>query len=77
MGQGEVRPDPLKLDAILAIPILVNITQVRAFMGLARYYRKFIPNFAGRARALTDLQSADAYDSRSGAILEGEVDGGV
>ena len=29
--------------------------QVRSFLGLVRYYCKFIPNFSNRAAALTDL----------------------
>ena len=29
--------------------------QIRSFMGLARYYRDFIPNFAALAAPLTDL----------------------
>ena len=34
--------------------------EVRSFLGLAGYYRKFIPNFASIAAVLTDLTEKTA-----------------
>jgi len=38
-----VRPDPAKVKAVNEFPIPKNITDVKSFLGLAGYYRKFIP----------------------------------
>ena len=52
---GTVAMDPEKLGQIGEAPRPQNKRQVRAFLGLVGYYRKFVPNFAERATPLTDL----------------------
>ncbi len=46
-----------KYLAVRAAPRPGTKTQVRAFLGLAGYYRCFIPNFSSLAAPLTDLTS--------------------
>ncbi|XP_046142832.1 uncharacterized protein LOC123988087 [Osmia bicornis bicornis] len=41
-----VRPGKDKVKALLESPVPNNVKQVRQFMGLASYFRKFIPEFA-------------------------------
>jgi hypothetical protein len=55
VGRGLIRPQEKKVAAILSAPRPTNKTQVRAFLGLAGYYRCFIPDFSSLAAALTDL----------------------
>uniref|UniRef100_A0A8C1LPZ1 Gypsy retrotransposon integrase-like protein 1 n=1 Tax=Cyprinus carpio TaxID=7962 RepID=A0A8C1LPZ1_CYPCA len=55
VGRGLIRPQKKKVAAILSAPRPTYKTQVRAFLGLAGYYRCFIPNFSSLASPLTDL----------------------
>ncbi len=55
VGHGIVKSQEKKVAAILSAPRPSTKTQVRAFLGLAGYYRCFIPNFSSLAAPLTDL----------------------
>ena len=55
VGNGEVKPEQTKIEAVSAFPIPTTKKQVRAFLGLTGYYRKFIPDYATVALPLTDL----------------------
>ena len=55
MGNGEVKPEQTKLDAIRTFSIPTTKNQVRAFLGLSGYYRKFILDYRAMALPLTDL----------------------
>ena len=46
IGNGTLRPMPAKVDAIREWPRPKNVHDVRQFIGLATYYRRFIPGFA-------------------------------
>ena len=48
--------DPDKIEAIMNWPTPSNVTDVRYFMGLAGYYRRFIEGFSKVAHAITSLQ---------------------
>lgn len=47
--------DPGKVDAILRIPTPKSVTEVRRIMGMASWYRRFIPNFASVIAPLSSL----------------------
>jgi hypothetical protein len=50
-----VRPDPEKIKAITDFPTSKNTTDIKSFLGLAGYYRKFTPQFSKCAKPLNDL----------------------
>ncbi|GBG85964.1 hypothetical protein CBR_g40777 [Chara braunii] len=54
-----LQPEPHKVAAVRDAPVPTTITQVRAFLGLASYYRKFIKGFAAIAGPLTNLLRKD------------------
>ncbi|XP_071493976.1 uncharacterized protein [Diadema antillarum] len=51
---GQVRPRPEKLKAIQEVSQPQTKRELRSFLGMANYYRKFIPNYAAVAAPLTD-----------------------
>ncbi|GBG59557.1 hypothetical protein CBR_g49817 [Chara braunii] len=63
-SSDEDDPEILKLArqqklAVKEAPVPTSLTQVRAFLGLASYYRRFIKGFAAIARPLTNLLRKD------------------
>ena len=54
-----IRPCQDKIKAVQRIEIPRTLKQIRSFLGLASYYRKFIENFARIAEPITQLLSKD------------------
>ena len=50
-----VKADPAKVEAVRQWPVPKNQTEVRSFVGLASYYRRFVKGFAETARPLHQL----------------------
>lgn len=55
ISKDGVLPDPDKISAIKEYPVPRSVKDVRAFLGLANYYRKFVKDFAKIAGPLHDL----------------------
>lgn len=53
-GEG-IRPGKYKTDAVKLFPVPKNVHEVRQFIGLASYFRKFVKDFSIIARPLTRL----------------------
>ncbi|MCI54440.1 hypothetical protein A2U01_0075690, partial [Trifolium medium] len=59
ISQGGVSVDQSKVEAVLNWEQPRSITEVRSFLGLAGYYRRFIRSFAQIALPLTRLTRKD------------------
>ena len=55
VGGGQVRVEQEKVMAVQNYPRPTSKKEVRSFLGLTGYYRKFIPQYASIAAPLTDL----------------------
>jgi transposase InsO family protein len=51
-----LRVDPDKVIAILNVPVPKNLKDVRKFLGVTSWYRRFIPDFSTKTEALTSMQ---------------------
>ena len=56
--------DPEKVRAMTDWPVPKNVSEVKGFLGLLNYYRRFIKDFARIALPLTEL-TKEELDSKS------------
>ena len=54
-----LRPDPKKIEAVKLFPRLKTVKNIKEFLGLAGYYRRFIHNFSKISKPLTMLLQKD------------------
>lgn len=59
-GNG-VTPEPSKIQAMVQWPTPTSVRELRAFLGLIGFYRKFIRGYAAIAAPLTSLLCKDAF----------------
>ena len=55
MGNRVMKPEASKIQAIAQFPRPETKKDVRFFLGLPGYYRRFLPNYATVATPLTNL----------------------
>ena len=55
IGQTGVRPDEKRIETVKQYPEPRTTWELKGFLGLAGYYRRFIPNFCKIAKPLTEL----------------------
>lgn len=57
IGNGGIQTDPEKVESILNWPVPKNIRQVRGFLGLAGWYRRFVDGFSSVAFPISETLS--------------------
>lgn len=67
-SQG-VEMDISKIKAVLDWPVPISIKQLRGFLGLSGYYRRFIKGYASIAAPLTSLLKKDAFQWNNQATI--------
>lgn len=55
-----IRPNPKKIEAIRKFPIPKTAKEIKSFLGLIGYYRKFIKNFAQLTKPMTRCLKKDS-----------------
>lgn len=56
-----VKADPSKIRSMLEWPMPLTLKSLRGFLGLTRYYRKFIKGYGQITTPLTDLLNKNAF----------------
>ena len=62
ISRERVSPDPEKVKKVKNYPVPTNPTEVRQFIGLASYYRRFMKDFAKIAKPAKPLYSPTCKD---------------
>jgi hypothetical protein len=59
LSGDEISVDPAKMQEVLDWKAPTTVTEVRSFLDLAGYYRRFIPDFSKIAKPMTRLLQKD------------------
>ena len=59
LSADSIQPLLEKLDSITNMPVPENQTEIKQFLGLVGYYRKFVPHFSDISRPLSKLMRKD------------------
>jgi RNase H-like domain found in reverse transcriptase len=82
INSADVATDPFKVETMVNWPIPKSVRQLRGFVGLTGYYRKFIKNYGLINKTLSDLLKDSfawsptaqlAFDSLKSALSQAPV----
>jgi hypothetical protein len=77
VGVNGIKPDPSKISVVEKWPLPQNVSDVRSFLGLATYFRKFVQGFSKLACPLHDLTkkeikwNAETWSAKCQASFDG------
>ena len=57
VSKDGISVDPDKVKAIMECSVLKNVSDIRSFMGITNYYRKFIEGFSKISYPITSLEN--------------------
>ena len=69
ISAGGMRPDPKKVAAVQDWPVPKSVYEVRSFLGLSNYFRKYIQGYSAVAAPLTDLLKGLTKEDKQGKLL--------
>lgn len=55
-----IKPETEKVETIRSLPAPINVKEIRSFIGMISYYRRFIPNMSNIATPLIELTRKNA-----------------
>ena len=61
ISEEGIKPDQKKVEAIRYLPVPTCVREVRSFIGMCSYYRRFIPNFSQIAEPIIALTRKYAH----------------
>ena len=61
ISEKGIKPDEKKIEAIKSLPVPTCVREVRSFIGMCSYYRRFIPNFSQIAEPIIALTRKYAH----------------
>ena len=61
ISEDGIKPDENKVEAIRSLPVPTCVKEVRSFIGMCSYYRRFIPNFSQIAEPIIALTRKYAH----------------
>ncbi|KAL4107224.1 hypothetical protein QTP88_017607 [Uroleucon formosanum] len=76
ISETGVPPDPSKIQSIKNYPRPLNAKDVKSFLGLSNYYRRFVDNFTKFAQTLyrlCDLNCIKSFDLEIGKLLGNDI----
>jgi hypothetical protein len=60
ISEKGIEPNPAKIEAIKNYPVPKTTKQIKRFLGMASYYRRFIPNFSSITEPINRLLKKNA-----------------
>eukprot|EP00961_Rhodomonas_salina_P037487 503739-Rhodomonas_salina.1 len=67
--KGQVDKDPAKVEAVREWPEPTNVREIRSFLGMSGFYRRFVQNYAQIAKPLTNILKSTEFEEKFGVAF--------